>query len=400
MNNQGRWRIGALATAIALLGSLAAFEAHALALGRITVQSALGEPLRAEIDIADINANEAASLKAGVASPEAFKAAGFEYSAVVAGLEVNLQRRPDGRSYLRLTSNRPVTEPFVDLILQANWASGRVTRDYTMLFDPPSLRANSASAAVAPTAPALSRPAAPTTAPARISQPSAPSPATVTKALVAPASPVEKNPAAEHQVTVKGGDTAGKIAARNKPASVSLDQMLLALLRSNPDAFIGGNVNRIKSGAVLDVPSAEAASAISASEATQTIVAQSKDFNAFRRRLAEGAPTTQVTSANRQAAGKVQASVEDHAPANATPDRLTLSKGAVQGKAGTPTEDQIAKDRQAKDSSARVAELSKNISDLNKLAGVPSVAPAATPAAAAAQVPGVAVPAPASLPAA
>jgi pilus assembly protein FimV len=77
MNNRGRWRIGALASAIALLGSLASLEAHALALGRITVQSALGEPLRAEIDITDITADEAASLKAGVAPAETFKAAGL-----------------------------------------------------------------------------------------------------------------------------------------------------------------------------------------------------------------------------------------------------------------------------------------------------------------------------------
>ncbi|MGH8858987.1 MAG: type IV pilus assembly protein FimV, partial [Polaromonas sp.] len=75
-----------MASAIALLGSLASLETHALALGRITVQSALGEPLRAEIDIADINADEAASLKAGVAAIDTFKAAGLEYTSVVAGL--------------------------------------------------------------------------------------------------------------------------------------------------------------------------------------------------------------------------------------------------------------------------------------------------------------------------
>lgn len=395
MNNRGRWRIGALASAIALLGSLASLEAHALALGRITVQSALGEPLRAEIEIPDIKPEEASSLKAGVAPPDTFRAAGLEYGSVVSGVEVTLQRRADGRSFLRLSSSRPVTEPFVDLILEASWANGRITRDYTMLFDPPALRSGTA---VAPTAPVLSsRPAAP---PAKgiASIPYSPAagpstrPAPVAKA---PAAPLEKVPAGtDKQVTVKAGDTAGKIAAQTKPASVSLEQMLVALLRSNPDAFIGGNVNRVKSGAVLDIPSAEAASAISASEASQTIVAQSKDFNAFRRKLAEGVPATQVASADRQAGGKVQAKVEDRAPASATPDKLTLSKGAVQGKAApTAAEDKIAKDRQAKEASTRVAELSKNISDLSKLGG----APAAPAAASAAKGPGVAAPAPASV---
>ena len=140
MKNSGRWRIGALASAVALLGSLASLEAHALALGKITVQSALGEPLRAEVDIIDINAEEVSSLKARVASPEAFKAAGLEYNAAIAaGLDVKLQRRADGRAYLRLTSQRAVTEPFVDLILEANSSSGRLSRDYTMLLDPPGL---------------------------------------------------------------------------------------------------------------------------------------------------------------------------------------------------------------------------------------------------------------------
>ncbi|WP_411880248.1 FimV/HubP family polar landmark protein [Polaromonas sp. YR568] len=399
MNNRGRWRIGALASAIALLGSLASLEAHALALGRITVQSALGEPLRAEIEIADIRPDEASSLKAGVAPADTFKAAGLEYGSVAAGVEVSLQRRADGRSFLRLSSSRPVTEPFVDLILEASWANGRITRDYTMLFDPPAMRSAGSGAAIAPTAPVLSsRPSAPVAPPARgmasipYSPPAGPSsrPAPVAKA---PAAPLEKIPAGgDKQVTVKSGDTAGKIAAQNKPASISLDQMLVALLRSNPDAFIGGNVNRVKSGAVLDIPSADTAGAISAAEATQTIVAQSKDFNSFRRKLAEGVPATQVASADRQAGGKVQAKVEDRAPASTTPDKLTLSKGAVQGKAATAAEEKIAKERQAKEASTRVAELSKNINDLSKLGGAPAAAPAA-------KAPGVAVPAPAVLPA-
>lgn len=387
MNHRGRWRIGALASAIALLGSLASLEAHALALGRITVQSALGEPLRAEIDIADITADEASSLKAGVASADTFKAAGLEYTTALSGLQINLQRRADGRAYLRLTSSRPVNEPFVDLILEASWASGRITRDYTMLFDPPNLR--SAGTAVTPTAPQLSRPVAPSTAaPARgTTSP----PATPSAPPAAKATPADKAPVGDKQLTVKAGDTAGKIAAENKPASVSLDQMLVALLRSNPNAFIGGNINRLKSGAVLEMPSAETASAISPREATQTIVAQSRDFNSFRRKLAEGVPAAQVAGADRQAGGKVQAKVEDRTPANTTPDKLTLSKGAVQGKAAT--EDKIAKDRQAQDASARVAELSKNISDLNKL----GVTPAPVAAASAAKAPGVALPAPSGL---
>ncbi len=414
MNNPGRWRMGALASAVALLAGVASFDAAALGLGRITVQSALGEPLRAEIDISEISVEEANSLRAGIASPEAFKQAGLEYSPAVVGLQVSLQKRADGRAFLRLSSVRPVTEPFVDLVLEANWSSGRIVRDYTMLFDPPNLRQPGAQ--VSPTAPIVSRPLAPVTPPPTSgvagmpSYPSSPPPVRVAPAPVAPAAPVQRPAPAPRaaavpspvvgsgqQVTVRAGDTAGKIAAQNKPASISLDQMLVALLRSNPDAFIGGNINRLKSGAVLDLPSADSASAISPGEASRTIVAQSKDFNDFRRKLADGVTTTQPNSSSRQASGKVQAKVEDRAPATAAPDKLTLSKGAVQGKAAAAAEDKVAKEREAKAASDRVAELSKNISDLSKLTGGASAAPAAT--ASAAKGAGVQVAKPGALPA-
>lgn len=261
MTHRTCWRFGVLASAVALLGSLASIEAHALALGRVTVQSALGEALRAEIDIAEINAEEASSLRVGIASSEAFKAAGLEYSATVIGVQISLQKRPDGRSFLRLSSPRPVTEPFVDLVVEANWASGRVVRDYTMLFDPPKLRQATGPSA-APTlgsssAQVPSRRALP--APAADAQSPRPVPmARPTRQRVEQAQKPQGN---GQTITVKAGDTASKIAGQNKPAGVSLDQMLVALLKGNPDAFIGGNVNRLKAGVVLELPSQETGAA-------------------------------------------------------------------------------------------------------------------------------------------
>jgi len=381
-----KWRATALAVATAVLLGISASEAHALALGRITVQSALGEPLRAEIDIPEINAEELASLRTSVAGPEAFRAAGLEYNPALSGIKITLERRPDGRHFLRLSSPRPVNEPFVDLILETNWSSGRIVRDYTMLFDPPSLRQSAPPVAAQVTPAPRARQQAPAAS-------AAPSPAPTARApsdrSAAPASTGEAAtpPSGDgKQVTVKAGDTAGKIAGANKPASVSLDQMLLALLRANPDAFVDGNVNRLKSGAVLDVPSAEEAGLVPPDEAKQSLVAQSRDFNEFRRRLAEGLPATTVGTPDRQVTGKVQAEVEEKKPTPATPDKLTLSKGAVQAKAA---EEKIARERAAQDAATRVAELNKNISDLNKL-GV-ATAPAATGSASAAK-PGVAIP--------
>jgi pilus assembly protein FimV len=135
-----RWQKTAIAAAaIALLG-FTSTGASALSLGRLTVLSALGEPLRAEIDVPEINAEEAASLRASVASPATFVAAGLDYNPAMSGLQTSLQRRADGRAYIRLTSDRSINDPFVDMILEATWSSGRIVRDYTMLFDPPVLK--------------------------------------------------------------------------------------------------------------------------------------------------------------------------------------------------------------------------------------------------------------------
>ena len=389
-----RWQKTAIAAAaIALLG-FSSSGALALSLGRITVQSALGEPLRAEIDVPEINAEEAASLRAGVASPNAFVAAGLDYNPAMSGLQATLQRRPDGRAFLRLSSDRSINDPFVDMILEATWSSGRIVRDYTMLFDPPALR----PAATAPTlpqvvaAPSLPAPAKPAPVAQTATETVRPQAAPPKPAVPVATSRTKPAPASEassgQQVVVKNGDTASKIAARAAVGGVSLDQMLVAMIRSNPDAFVNNNLNRLRSGAVLNMPGAAQVAAVPAKEATQIVIAQSKDFNDFRRNLAGSAPKADVAPADRKASGNVEAKVEDKKPSATTPDKLTLSKGSLQAKAD---ESRIAKERADKEAASRAAEIAKNMSDLAKLsaASAPKVpaAPVAAPAPVAATPP-------------
>ena len=393
-----RWQKTAVAAAaIALLG-LSTSGAWALSLGRITVQSALGEPLRAEIDVPEINAEEAASLKTSVASAEAFAAAGLEYNPAMSGLQATLQRRSDGRAYIRLSSDRAINDPFVDMIVEASWSSGRILRDYTMLFDPPVLRKTApitptlaqvpVAPAQVPAAPVVVK--APATEPPRAAQPAKPA------ILGTPPAPTKVpsvvQPGESNRVTVKSGDTASKIAANTKASGVSLDQMLVALIRANPDAFVHNNINRIRAGAVMDVPTSEQAQALSAAEATQTVIAQSKDFNEFRRNLASNAPVAAVGAASRKVAGSIDTKVEDKKSASVTPDKLTLSKGSIQSKSADA---KITKDRADKDAATRTAELTKNISDLTKLGSSTVATPPPAPAAVASQP----KPIPASLPA-
>jgi pilus assembly protein FimV len=165
------------------------------------------------------------------------------------------------------------------------------------------------------------------------------------------------------EVLVRRGDTAGRIARAHRPAHVTLDQMLVALLRANPNAFIGGNVNRVRAGAILHIPDAEAASAVPADEARRIVVAQTRDFNEFRRRLAAAAAPAAVASADRQASGRVQTEVTETQPAAAAQDRLTLTKPE-----DAAIEEQIAQARQAEATAAREAELARNIEELSHVA--------------------------------
>ncbi len=424
-------RLLPVAAAVALLLPLT--NVFALALGRISVQSSLGEPLRAEVEVTQITPEEAASLRAAPAAPEAFRAAGIERHPALAELRVSAERLANGRFIIRLSSDRVINEPVIDLLLEASWSAGRIVRDYTLLFDPPANRAEASTTPGTPTPPVSAVPAllpplpqaaglAPgesTVAPGATTGPSAAASAAPPASTPAASAPVPTQAAsapATTRVTVKPGDTAGRLVAVGKPASVSLEQMLVALLRANPDAFVGNNMNRLKAGAVLEMPAAETAATVEAQEARRTVIAQSQDFNEFRRRLAEATaarpegaapgagPTDTGPAASRRATGRVEARVEEKGrrPADATPDRLTLSKGAVQGQATASAaaaaaskassadaqragnEDRIARQRAEQEASQRQSELERNIAELNRLnAGVAGARPAGSAASAA-----------------
>jgi len=379
-----QWQFTAIATAVVL--GLGATNANALSLGRVNVLSALGDPLRAEIEILDINADEASSLVTKVATPDAFKAAGLDYNVVMTNLQTTLQRRPDGRAYIKLSSDRVIQEPFVDLIIEARWNTGRIVRDYTMLFDPSSLRNSTpaitpAQVPLSPLSPLspLAKPAATPQRPAVAASPQAPAPRATSATAAKPASKPQPHAdeAESNQIIVRAGDTAGRIAAAHQPANVSLDQMLVALLRSNPDAFINSNVNRIKAGSLVTLPTQAQAAETPAAQAKQIIMAQSQDFNNFRRNLARSTPTAPVTPNGREVSGKLQANVQDKKPGAATPDKLTLSKGAVSTKNSL---DQMAQAQNAKAAASRAAEVTKNIQDLSQIAAASSAVAAASAA--------------------
>jgi len=364
-----RWKHSVLATAATLSVGFHANNALALALGRVNVQSALGEPLRAEIDLPQITTVEADSLAVELASPEVFRAQGMEYSPAVHNVRVRIGNRPDGSLVLLLSSDRPVNEPFVDLVIDASSSSGNITRSYTMLFDPPNIPRSEAAVntparigggggniAYGVIPPATSQPAPIASAPLASSSSSSSPP------------PLQADIASDFpgdQVSVQAGDTAGRIARAHKPTTVSLDQMLVAMVRANPHAFTKGNVNRLRAGVVLQMPSEAEALATPAVEARKLIAVQSRDFNAYRQSLAGNAPVAKITPSGRTDSGSIETKVTESKPAPKSPDRLTLDTPSN----NADTAAKIAENKQKEEEANRLKELQRNIDELNTIEG-------------------------------
>ncbi|AXW16582.1 pilus assembly protein (plasmid) [Ralstonia solanacearum] len=257
-----RWPAVAIAVAILLLVQP---TAHAAGFGALRVRSNLGQPLQAEIELINVTEEEGQHLAARLASPDAYQRAGLTYNPIVSTLRTSLVHQPDGSYVVRVRSVQPIGEPIVDILVDLGWGAGRLSRAYTFLLDPAS--SGSAIQNAAPIqvpqamTPKVSEPApAPAATPrvriAALAPQHAARPARQT-ARPRPA-PAATDAAPGRTYTVRPGDSLYDIASNAAPGqdAASRNQMLLALYRSNPDAFIGGNINRLRVGSVLNMPPA------------------------------------------------------------------------------------------------------------------------------------------------
>ncbi|WP_170155469.1 FimV/HubP family polar landmark protein [Sulfurisoma sediminicola] len=387
--------------------------ASAAGLGKLTVLSGLGQPLRAEIDVT-ASREEVGSLAPRLAPAETFRQQGIEFAAALASVRMAIDKRPSGQPYIKITSDRALSEPFIDMLVELSWGSGRLVREYTFLLDPPAdVTQKVVATPVALPETKVEKPVA--TEPAK---PAAEVKAEEPKAEEAKAEPKAEEPKAEEAKAeskaepkaeqakaepkakpevkvaakamegreVKRGDTLGKIAAELKPEGVNLDQMLVALYRGNQEAFDSHNMNRLRAGKILKVPETGEVVAVDAAEARKIVVAQSSDFNAYRRKLSEAVAKAPVKEEEpkQAAAGKITPKVDDKAPAPAAgKDKLEVSrteaakdakgdKAKSQARITALEEDLVARDRALKEANSRVAELEKNVGDLKKLAELKS----------------------------
>ncbi|MDP1525134.1 MAG: FimV/HubP family polar landmark protein [Rhodocyclaceae bacterium] len=369
-----------------LVGALGAGGAHAAGLGKLTVYSAIGQPLNAEVAVT-ATPEELISLAARIASHDAFKDAGIEFMPALTGLRFSVVKSASGQPMLRLTTDAPLNEPFLHFLVELNWTSGRMVREYTFLLDPPEMLKVAKPAAVvtpAMTEPAdmpAARPDTPPPVPARVEAP-VPSAA----APVQAAAPAAKEPTAS-EVHVKRGDTLSKIARENLPAKIGLDQMLVSLFNKNRDAFDGDNMNRLRAGKILRVPDADEAAKATPSEARKVVLSQGADFNAYRRRLAEaaGSAAPSDTTAGQQVAGKIKPQVEEKVAPAPQADKLEVSRTETgkapkaDGKDGAVAkarleEELVARDKSLREASERIAQLEKNLENLKKLVELKSQA--------------------------
>ena len=417
----------------ALVFSAWVLPAAALDLGRLQILSGIGEPLRAEIEVAQASPEELRTLRAQLASPGSFSQAGMEFNPALNGVTASLQNRPNGSPVITLNGRAPIQENFIDLILEAQTSSGKLTKNYALLLNSVSDRLARSSSPLAsanspqlPVVPPLVQPIPAAAAPLRPveasaspnplnatsvelnaknipvyrfapvdntqaprTQPSATETNASTAALRAPAvqaRPKGNEPSREtgdRSIKVRPGDTASRLAIRYLGGQASLDQMMLAMLKANPDAFIQGNVNLVKAGAVLRIPDLGEATQIPSDEARKTVIAQTKEFAEYARRLAES-PLLVDSKNSRSMSGTVTTEPAKPAPGALQQDKLTLSKSSVSANAADA---KLASEREAKDTSDQLAALNKNLKDLEALAQNPASANTAsasnTPSAAA-----------------
>ena len=375
--------------------------ASALALGDLKVRSSLNEPFEAEIDLLSVRGDDLADLRAKLASPEEFLRAGVDRPYVLSRLRFKVEERPGGKAVLKVSTRQPVKEPFLNFLLEMNWPQGRLVREYTALLDPPVYGAAATArvqgpvvrAKPEPLPPPLEMPVAEGPArpepvkPVEVQPPPAavaaePKAASEGAKAAAPA-PEPKVGGAESYGPVRSGDTLWSIANRVRPdASVSTQQMMVALLQANPEAFAMGNVNALKSGYVLRVPDRESLDAVTHAQALADLRRQQTAWEDYRQgaaRTARPAPTAAAV------AGPARKSAAEPAPAPvavAPQSRLELVAAGTEEGSGTRRgggttalkreltvlqEDLDGRRREIAELQSRLAEAEALIQDLQRL---------------------------------
>jgi pilus assembly protein FimV len=346
---------------LAALGMLLPVAVSALGLGEIRLNSALNEPLRAEIPLISIDAEEIDVLSVKLASRAQYEQAGIEQVPELRQLRFEPTTGADGKPVIRVTTRNAVAEPFLNFLIEVNWPSGRSVREYTLLLDPPTLM----------------RGAPPVSQLPAVSEPAAARPPSVSASSTTPPSGGEYGP-------VIKGETLWVIAETVRPdPSISMEQVMLALQQANPEAFIRNNINLLKVGVVLRVPSRDEMTTLAADEARASAQAQAAEWEAYRGQAAESvtpAPrtetaTTEAPAVEAEAPARLELVVPEKQP-EAAPSAAPEGAGAQPGvgevaelrrQLDLATEEAEARRLQNDELNNQIRELEEQVAALEKL---------------------------------
>ncbi|MBP6681890.1 MAG: FimV family protein [Halioglobus sp.] len=293
----------------------------ALGLGEMTLGSYLNEPLRAHVDLLDLGGLHEDQIRVRLATPEDFKRMGVDRAYFLTSLSFHVEIDDSGRGRIVVTSEEPVLEPYLDLIVEARWPSGRLLREYTVLVDPPvfdqSTPVVSASARVTEVSgepePAKKKQEVVATTGTRVDiRQSQLAPGEMpTRAYNADTAP---SPVPGTRYMIHRDDTLWRIASRARPGNASVHQTMLEIQRLNPDAFIGGNINLIKSGYIIYLPSENDISSGSEPEAAAEVRKQNEDWRQGRPSSTSG-PSLRISAEPQDAPAAATGAVAPAVPA-------------------------------------------------------------------------------------
>ncbi len=344
--------------------------ASALGLGEIHLNSALNEPLRAQIDLVAAAPDELTALRASLASREAFTRYGIDRPAFVSSFVFKVAKSADGRDVLNVTSTDAISEPFVTFLVEVNWARGRLMREYTVLLDPPTYTPGEAAGSAAPVTGATGG----TPAPPSPSQQSPSMPADAPSSPAAPrrsAGPAPTTTPSGSYRTVSG-DTLMRIAQRAQGggSTAQVDQAMMAIYKANPEAF-DGNINILHRGTILRLPGADEIAALNQREAVDEV---SRQMSAWRNGAGASAGGGRLRLVTPKTTGEGTGS--DTSGGGSGADVATLKNRVKE------LEGQLAESRRLVDvNNTQLADLQRKLAAASAAAAIAQGAkPAATPA--------------------
>ncbi|MEW8296880.1 MAG: FimV/HubP family polar landmark protein [Candidatus Thiodiazotropha sp.] len=269
-----------LSLAVAVATALSPVGVLALGLGEIHSQSALNQAFKADIDLLSVSQEELQDVRVSLASREAFEKAGMERPYLLTGLKFTPMLTPAGKPVISISSKDAIREPFLNFLIEVNWPKGRLVREYTVLLDPPVTLQRAPQPVTAP-----ATTIAPTTTQVGRSRPAA-----VTSSMSGESGDREYGP-------VQPNDNLWTIAKGMQRTDESVEQVMMALQRHNPSAFINNNVNNLKVGKILRLPEDAGVTSLSKQEAREEFLAQTRSWKADR-----GVPAAPATTKTQEMA--------------------------------------------------------------------------------------------------